>query len=95
VELHGPADLAKLAGLSPRLVGVNHRNLETLSLDPGATAALGPALPAGAVLVAESGLTPPDLPAKVCGLTRLVDARLAWEPGAAPPTPTGSPSSAK
>lgn len=57
VELHGTADLARLAGISPRLVGVNHRNLETLGLDPGATAALASALPAGAVLVAESGLT--------------------------------------
>jgi len=28
-------------------------------------------------------MTPPDLPVKVCGLTRLADARLAWELGAA------------
>lgn len=28
-------------------------------------------------------MAPPDLPIKVCGLTRLADARLAWELGAA------------
>jgi len=28
-------------------------------------------------------MAPPDLPVKVCGLTRLADARLAWELGAA------------
>jgi indole-3-glycerol phosphate synthase len=57
VELHDPADLACLAGLAPRLVGVNHRSLDTLIIEPGASAALAPGLPAGAVRVAESGLT--------------------------------------
>jgi indole-3-glycerol phosphate synthase len=84
-----------------RLAGVDAVLLIAAALSPArlvelhAAAALGPALPAGAVLVAESGLTPPDLPVKVCGLTRLVDARLAWDLGAMPPTSTGSPSSAK
>lgn len=59
VELHDAADLARLSGRSPRLVGVNHRRLDTLALDPGASTALAPALPAGAVRVAESGLTTP------------------------------------
>ena len=57
VELHDAADVARLAGLAPRLVGVNHRSLDTLILDPGVSAALVGGLPAGAVRVAESGLT--------------------------------------
>lgn len=57
VELHDAADLACLDLLAPRLVGVNHRRLDTLALDPEAGAALAGRLPAGALRVAESGLT--------------------------------------
>lgn len=68
VELHDAADLARLAGLAPRLVGVNHRRLDTLGLDPGASAALAAALPAGAVRVAESGLKTRDDLARMAAL---------------------------
>ncbi len=57
VELHDEADLRKVEGLPLELVGVNHRNLSTLKMDMDLTARLAPELPAGAVKVAESGLT--------------------------------------
>lgn len=57
VELHGEEDLDKLQGLEPALVGVNHRNLATLGMDPDLGARMAPRLPADAVKVAESGLS--------------------------------------
>lgn len=57
VEVHSSADLEKLEGLNPPLVGVNHRDLETLELDPCRAEHLASALPPGALKVAESGLT--------------------------------------
>ncbi len=57
VELHGREDLAKTAGLPVTMVGVNHRDLESLAVDPGLSERMAPELPAGAVRVAESGLS--------------------------------------
>lgn len=56
VEVHSEdeADLAVACGA--RLVGVNHRDLATFTMDMGLTARLAPRLPPDAVLVAESGI---------------------------------------
>lgn len=56
VEVHGEADLRKLEGVKADLVGVNHRDLDSLELDLGLSERLLPQLPAGALKVAESGL---------------------------------------
>ena len=48
------AEVAAAAGAS--LVGVNARDLATLEVDPGRFAEVRQALPAGTVLVAESGI---------------------------------------
>lgn len=56
VELHREEELPLLEGLPLHLVGVNHRDLDTLALDPDLSARLAPRLPSGAVRVAESGL---------------------------------------
>jgi indole-3-glycerol phosphate synthase len=56
LELHDEADLVKIEGLEPDLLGVNHRNLETLELDANLSARLAPRLPASRCRVAESGL---------------------------------------
>jgi indole-3-glycerol phosphate synthase len=56
VETHDAADLAKLAGAPWELVGVNNRDLRTFEVDLGRSLALAPALPAGALKVAESGI---------------------------------------
>ena len=42
--------------LEPRIVGVNNRNLQTFEVDFGNTARLRALIPAGVVIVAESGL---------------------------------------
>jgi indole-3-glycerol phosphate synthase len=56
VEIHGEDDLALLEGLPAPVVGVNHRDLDTLAMDPSLSARLAGLLPEGAVWVAESGL---------------------------------------
>lgn len=62
VELHSEADLEKVEGLDLPLVGVNHRDLDTLAMDLDLSRRLLPRLPAGAIKVAESGLeSPADL----------------------------------
>jgi indole-3-glycerol phosphate synthase len=57
IETHDPADLDLLAGAEWELVGINHRDLRTFEVDLGRSAALLPRLPAGALKVAESGIT--------------------------------------
>jgi indole-3-glycerol phosphate synthase len=56
VEVHTQAEATAAATAGATLVGVNARDLTTLELDPGRFAAVREALPAGAVLVAESGI---------------------------------------
>ena len=56
VEVHDAreAEVALAAGAT--LVGVNHRDLKTLAIDMSLTSVVAPMLPAGTVLVAESGI---------------------------------------
>jgi indole-3-glycerol phosphate synthase len=56
VEVHTEAEAEVAAGAGAGLVGVNARDLATLEVDPGRFAAVREALPAGTVLVAESGI---------------------------------------
>jgi indole-3-glycerol phosphate synthase len=60
VEVHDEdeADVALAAGA--RLVGVNHRDLRTFTVDMGLTARIAPRLPPAVVLVAESGIRTAD-----------------------------------
>jgi indole-3-glycerol phosphate synthase len=62
VEVHDAheADLAIAAGAT--LLGVNHRDLRTFSIDMTLTAQIAPRVPAGTILVGESGIrTPADV----------------------------------
>jgi len=62
VELHSEADFLKVEGLDLPLVGVNHRDLDTLQMDMALTEKLSKRLPASSTRVAESGLkVPADL----------------------------------
>jgi len=56
VEVHTPreAEVALAAGTT--LLGVNHRNLKTFTIDMSLTGAVAPMLPPDVVLVAESGI---------------------------------------
>ena len=57
IETHGEADLAKLAGAGWELVGVNNRDLRTFEVDLEASMSAVDRLPAGALKVAESGIS--------------------------------------
>ncbi len=59
VEVHDEAETERAAELGAELVGVNARNLKTLSVDNDTFGRLAPLLPADRVLVAESGITGP------------------------------------
>jgi len=56
IETHDEEDLARLAGADWELVGVNNRDLRTFDVDLERSIRLLPALPAGAIKVAESGI---------------------------------------
>jgi indole-3-glycerol phosphate synthase len=57
VEVHAEAEAAVAAAAGAGLVGVNARDLATLRVDTGRLARVAHALPAGATVVAESGIS--------------------------------------
>ncbi len=62
VEVHDRPELDRALTIDLPLVGVNNRNLKTLSIDLATTEELAPHVPPGRMLVAESGLySPADL----------------------------------
>jgi indole-3-glycerol phosphate synthase len=56
VEIHDPHELDAALSAGATLIGVNHRNLRTFTLDMSLTAQVAPLLAADAILVAESGI---------------------------------------
>ncbi|MBI4322709.1 MAG: indole-3-glycerol phosphate synthase TrpC [Candidatus Omnitrophica bacterium] len=60
VEVHSEEELTKALAADARLIGINHRNLHTFTMHPETTARLIPKIPAGIVIVAESGIQRPE-----------------------------------
>ena len=64
VEVHTAQEVSRAVDAGAVLLGVNNRDLKTLSVDPRMFARLAELVPAGIVKVAESGLTSPADAAK-------------------------------
>ena len=56
VEVHSEDELRVALGAGAHVIGINHRDLRTFRLDPGLSERLVPRIPAGKLIVAESGL---------------------------------------
>jgi indole-3-glycerol phosphate synthase len=59
VEAHDEAEVDRAVALGARLIGVNNRNLRTFVTDLAVTERLAARIPAGALLVTESGIATP------------------------------------
>lgn len=57
IEVHTAQELESAMEISPRMIGVNSRNLKTLEVDTRAFAKLIPQIPAELIRVAESGIS--------------------------------------
>jgi indole-3-glycerol phosphate synthase len=55
VEIHDASELEAALALDPEVIGINNRDLSTLTVDIARTLELRPRIPAGTLVVAESG----------------------------------------
>ncbi len=60
VEAHGEAEVERAVAAGATVVGVNHRDLATFTIDMSLTARIRPRVPDSVILVAESGIRGPD-----------------------------------
>jgi indole-3-glycerol phosphate synthase len=60
VEVHTDAEFERALGAGAAIVGVNHRDLDTLAIDLDLSARVARRRPEGVLLVAESGLRSAD-----------------------------------
>ena len=67
IEVHDAAELDRALRLESPLIGVNNRNLKTLTVDLGVTEELAEVMPRGRLLISESGLHGADDLARMAG----------------------------
>jgi indole-3-glycerol phosphate synthase len=60
IEVHTQSELESAMDISPRIVGVNSRNLKTLEVSASVFEELIPAIPSSVIRVAESGISTRD-----------------------------------
>ncbi len=60
VEVHDERELERALGAGAMLIGINNRDLKTLTVDLDVTNRLVPGIPAGVVVVGESGISTID-----------------------------------
>ena len=65
-EVHDRQELDRALGLETRLIGVNNRDLKTLTTDLATSEALVPLIPADRIPVAVSGIRTPDDVRRMC-----------------------------
>ena len=56
VEVHSESELKIALSMGARVIGINHRDLRTFQIDPTLSEKLIPKIPAGKIIVAESGI---------------------------------------
>nr|WP_300340830.1 tryptophan synthase subunit beta [Actinomyces sp.] len=83
-EVSTPEEMHRAAGLGATVVGINNRDLRTLTTDVARTEELAPLAPAGVVLVGESGVETADDVRRLAGL---VDALLIGSSLSSSPDP--------
>ena len=60
VEVHAQEELATALAAGARILGINHRDLQTFQMDMTLSERLIPRIPSGCVIVAESGIQTPE-----------------------------------
>jgi len=77
VEIHDEAEAEQAVKAGARIIGMNNRNLKNFKVDLAVTARLRSLIPAGILVVAESGITSPEDVRALSGLN--LDAVLVGE----------------
>ncbi len=65
-EVHTEAHVDEALATGARVIGINNRDLRTLTVDLDTTLSLRPRIPAGIVVISESGIATPVDVARVC-----------------------------
>jgi indole-3-glycerol phosphate synthase len=60
IEVHDQEELARALEVGASVVGINNRDLRTFTTDLGVTELLLPMIPAGTLVISESGMQEPD-----------------------------------
>ncbi len=68
VEIHDKEDLTKALRCGANIIGINHRNLETMEMDMTMCNQLIPLIPNGKIIVAESGINDVETIKRLSGI---------------------------